>query len=831
MSANSANAQSVSFADPSSRAVGSRDDSALSDGARNTTHSDSPGTNGERSHGVSGPRLRAGGVVIRSVAGLDVLYSPSRYPAWKEDLLCGIKSQYEFLLVSRRRVPTSFTIPAGKYEQHVDKSSFEACALREICEEAGVTGEVVSDLGWHKAMAKDGCETRTRFYAVLFKQELEEWEEAGERQRSWCRLEDARKLVAYNPIFTCLFDKIEMQLFCGHQRILDGGDEGIVINNSLHSVFEAAATPPVLGDGGRHGDLLGGIGETEEKRQQGDMSVNQVSTAETPKATRSDESPNAVVIGAGGNGYEDCGRKGVISNSKGTGYGGHCVTKLAQRHRNNSLSSDESDDGKDKHSREQDNGDLLDGIGETEEMGVEGNVPLNQVSTAEIPPAIRRDESPNDVVMVGGGGGYDGFGRKGDEGGVAPTCADSTAIACPSTPQSCPGQTRHPQQDTLFSIEDVFGETFSFYRNQVGGHFCLVKPSQESQRITFEPLHVSSAVGSSSQSREENCEGVILKPFCQHEHGFYVEMAKEKSPLSSHMPKVYGTKTLTHQQLSAMTAEVDEIVREGRGLNSPSLRPAVSWESRMRSHDYKRYIVMEDLANLMDAPCILDLKMGYQQRSKRYTTGKRERCNAKAKASTSHALGFRICGLITEDRFHDKYWGRRLPAEGVENALADFFVHPRANHADRSRLISSLLSQLHDLQTTVASMLHWRFWNTSLLFLYDGKHLDTAPIVRVIDFAHCTRVSSATSDDEYACALGNVALFLETLLEDGVGAAPILHRLVAPPPHAIQDAEELEKFEQDVDLGIAVDTPSILNPAPLPPFLSQGLEAPSSLRI
>eukprot|EP00927_Polykrikos_kofoidii_P030886 TRINITY_DN2656_c0_g1_i2.p1 TRINITY_DN2656_c0_g1~~TRINITY_DN2656_c0_g1_i2.p1 ORF type:complete len:785 (-),score=122.01 TRINITY_DN2656_c0_g1_i2:187-2541(-) len=784
MSATSATAHSVRFADPSSRAVGSRDDSALSDGARTTAHNDSPGTSGERSNGVSGPRLRAGGVVIRSVAGLDALHSPSRYAAWKGDLLCGIKSQYEFLLVSRRRVPTSFTIPAGKYEENVDKSSFEACALREICEEAGVTGEVVSDLGWHKAMAKDGCETRTRFYAVLFKQELEEWEEAGERQRSWCRLEDARKLVAYNPIFTCLFDKIEMQLFCGHQRILDGGDEGIVINNSLHSVFEAAATPPVLGDGGRHGDLLDGIGEDEETGQQGDMSVNQVSTADTPKATRSDESPNAVVIGAGGNGYEDCGRKGVISNSKGTGYGGHCVTKLAESHRNSSTSSDESDDGKDRHSREQDHVDLLDGIGETEETGVEGNIPLNQVSTAEVPPAIRRDESPNDVVMVGGGGGYDGF-----------------------------------------------GEAFSFYRNQVGGHFCLVKPSQESQRITFEPLHVSSAVGSSSQSREENCEGVILKPFCQHEHGFYVEMAKEKSPLSSHMPKVYGTKTLTHQQLSAMTAEVDEIVREGRGLNSPSLRPAVSWESRMRSHDYKRYIVMEDLANLMDAPCILDLKMGYQQRSKRYTTGKRERCNAKAKASTSHALGFRICGLITEDRFHDKYWGRRLPAEGVENALADFFVHPRANHADRSRLISSLLSQLHDLQTTVASMLHWRFWNTSLLFLYDGKHLDTAPIVRVIDFAHCTRVSSATSDDEYACALGNVALFLETLLEDGVGAAPILHRLVAPPPHAIQDAEELEKFEQDVDLGIAVDTPSILNPAPLPPFLSQGLEAPSSLRI
>merc|ERR1719263_2611264 len=63
---------------------------------------------------VDGPgdcrKLRGGGVVLRRRQSQDKL---------------------EVLLVTRRHAPNSHTLPAGKFEDHLDAGSFEACALRE----------------------------------------------------------------------------------------------------------------------------------------------------------------------------------------------------------------------------------------------------------------------------------------------------------------------------------------------------------------------------------------------------------------------------------------------------------------------------------------------------------------------------------------------------------------------------------------------------------------------------------------------------------------------------------------------------------------------------
>jgi len=125
-------------------------------------------------------RFRAGGVVIRR---------------------CPASGVQQVLLVSSRNAHKAhYSFPAGKYERDLD-DGFEACALRETKEEAGVECEIVSDLGWYVGFAKkDAVETRTRFFAMQCSIELEHWLEETQRQRCWVNLSEARRLTAETPI-------------------------------------------------------------------------------------------------------------------------------------------------------------------------------------------------------------------------------------------------------------------------------------------------------------------------------------------------------------------------------------------------------------------------------------------------------------------------------------------------------------------------------------------------------------------------------------------------------------------------------------------------------
>ncbi|CAE8635851.1 unnamed protein product, partial [Polarella glacialis] len=120
-------------------------------------------------------------------------------------------SSLEVLFVSRRKAPDCLTVPAGKFEHDLDGGSFEACALRETNEEAGVECEIIFDLGWYLGAAKDHCETRTRFFVMLFKSEMTVWQES-ERRRHWLPLEEAPATVAWNSVLTQVFHKLEMAL-------------------------------------------------------------------------------------------------------------------------------------------------------------------------------------------------------------------------------------------------------------------------------------------------------------------------------------------------------------------------------------------------------------------------------------------------------------------------------------------------------------------------------------------------------------------------------------------------------------------------------------------
>jgi len=592
-----------------------------------------------------GVRLRAGGVVLRKSAET---------------------SQLEVLLISRRRVPDSFTIPAGKFENDTDGGSFENCALRETKEEAGIECDIIFDLGWYRGTSKDTSETRTRFFAMRYLREMPAWKEEGERSRHWRSLDKVEALVCYNPVLVRVFRQVQHTL---KERCVNGDD--------------------VL------------------------QSVSEINLARTSDTLAMDQA---------------------------------------------SISSGESL-----------------GLPEAEEL-------------EEVVLAVQDTDTGENEQL--------------DTGDKPHPSAVSNGEECKRKPSNHQVNSIDPSK---LQIEDVDGERFCFYRNQVGGHFCLVKPAPTSHRIS---VKTSDADGGSSIV-ELVASDVVLKPLDEKEYKIYKEILRKVPELVPHLAYCFGTKTLTHRQVSAMTAEVKSMIEDTHETKQNDSEEQTSWVARMRSHHYQAYIVLQDLACAMEKPRILDLKMGFKQRSKRHTLRKREKCRQKARSTTSHLLGFRICGMHTEEVTHDKYWGRQLSAERVFDVLHEFLLHSRASEEEQRSLLTDLLVRVGGLRKIITDMHHWRFWNTSLLILYDGAQPGARPDVRMIDFAHCTRVRGDTSDEELLCSLRNVEVFLEAVRDGKPYESWVAKKLADNPAEDVQDAEELEGEEDPGSASSARETVSV----------------------
>lgn len=58
-----------------------------------------------------------------------------------------------------------------------------------------------------------------------------------------------------------------------------------------------------------------------------------------------------------------------------------------------------------------------------------------------------------------------------------------------------------------------------------------------------------------------------------------------------------------------------------------------------------KYIVLEDLVHQYKKPCVMDIKMGKRQRKIGASAEKEQRQLEKSLRTTSHEVGFRLCGM------------------------------------------------------------------------------------------------------------------------------------------------------------------------------------------
>ena len=313
-----------------------------------------------------------------------------------------------------------------------------------------------------------------------------------------------------------------------------------------------------------------------------------------------------------------------------------------------------------------------------------------------------------------------------------------------------------PSESSSAYTREIESHLLTMYSNQVGGHTVLVKPLDSS---------------------------IVLKPYDESEFEFYDRCV----PLLCSALMPFTARCYGEVDLRAVTPE----------HGGSSVIPGKSG----------KFVMLEDLAHGIARPCILDLKMGLKQRSIRnYSEKKIKSKEEKSMSTTSHRIGFRLCGaqLYKDDTanitFYNKYFGRLQDEEGTYSVLKAFF-ESISNEAVREQIMTVFIRKLQDLRVVIRSLAGFRFWSGSLLLILDSAparddDIDGSVILKMIDFANYTQLQSArTHDLEYDFGIECLLDFIEGLLK-GDCVSSVLARLKPPPDSSIQDRELIDAVER-----------------------------------
>jgi len=250
--------------------------------------------------------------------------------------------------------------------------------------------------------------------------------------------------------------------------------------------------------------------------------------------------------------------------------------------------------------------------------------------------------------------------------------------------------------------------------------------SEEQQKITkFE----NQAAGHAGDILKDGA--TILKSYCEREFRFY-ELIKKLPKIQSFFATYYGRK------------------------------------SRSKDGVVQHFIVLEDLTHGMNQPCIMDLKMARSTWEPTAPAKKRIEQATLDKISTSEALGFRICGMRTwqiekkEYIVRDKPWGMGIKVTQMEAAIRSFYHN---GTIFRNDLVEEVLPQLYDILEWFKAQRIFRFYGSSVLFVYDGANVEKPVIkVKMVDFAHTVRIRDGGKDDSYKYGLATLIDILEGML-------------------------------------------------------------------
>jgi len=175
----------------------------------------------------------------------------------------------------------------------------------------------------------------------------------------------------------------------------------------------------------------------------------------------------------------------------------------------------------------------------------------------------------------------------------------------------------------------------------------------------------------------------------------------------------------------------------------------------------------------MKQPCIMDVKMGTRTAGENSNIIKKNFMISKDKSTTSFQLGLRLvalrCYKKTNQEFNEitrSQANNINNKELLQNALLEFFHNGERIRVD---VITYYINRLIILFNWMKEQTSFRFYSSSLLFVYDGASEDNNMKcdVRMIDFAHVFEIKDKGTDEGYTKGLKQLLRFFEKFQVNG----------------------------------------------------------------
>ncbi|KDO18058.1 hypothetical protein SPRG_16582 [Saprolegnia parasitica CBS 223.65] len=108
------------------------------------------------------------------------------------------------LLISSSKHADQWILPKGGWD--ADESA-EACAARELAEEAGVHGDILGELGAVDYETAKGKPCRLHGFGMRVTREFDAWSEAASRRREWVSLATAKARLVRRPELATMLER------------------------------------------------------------------------------------------------------------------------------------------------------------------------------------------------------------------------------------------------------------------------------------------------------------------------------------------------------------------------------------------------------------------------------------------------------------------------------------------------------------------------------------------------------------------------------------------------------------------------------------------------
>jgi hypothetical protein len=217
-------------------------------------------------------------------------------------------------------------------------------------------------------------------------------------------------------------------------------------------------------------------------------------------------------------------------------------------------------------------------------------------------------------------------------------------------------------------------------------------------------------------------------------------------------------------QMSASTSEV--FSARMKELHDPTTKP-------------QRFILLRDVTDGFEKPCVLDVKMGVRGYGLNAPLAKKKSKSRKSLNTTSSTMGIRISGMRLCDRrsskttHYNKVQGRELTTESMLGFVRVFFLNEVG--AVDTLLVKRFMELLQGLEDVFQCQELFHFFTSSLLLTYDAADPVNTAAVTMVDFAHTYTVpeilrsepQNTPRDEGYLAGLQNLVKTLQGVL-DGV---------------------------------------------------------------